>query len=89
MSTRKPGKEAPAAPVLLPDFKPAAFMYEGTPPTFPSEQSFKWALRQHRAALADAGALAILRGCMFVHPARFVQVIELSAIDRARGRVVR
>ncbi|MBL8376562.1 MAG: hypothetical protein JNM79_01685 [Burkholderiales bacterium] len=81
MSNRKPRKEALT---LLPDFKPASWLWEGPSPMFPSEQSARWVLRQQRQALNDARALAMLCGRLLVHPQRFVAVIEASAIEAAR-----
>lgn len=65
---------------ILPDFVPLDALWNGPKPAFPSEQSARWAVSQHRRALADAGALALVRGRVFVHPARFAQAFEAEAI---------
>lgn len=39
--------------------------------TFPSEQSLKWFVRQHRNELAESGALIVLTGRLRFHPQRF------------------
>jgi hypothetical protein len=81
------GREAPAV-ILLPEFRPMHVLWEGAKAPYPSEQSARWAVSQHRAALVEAGALALSRGRVFVHPARFAQVIEREAIRAMERRVV-
>jgi len=71
---------------MLPDFQSIHVLWRGSNPPFPSEQSARWQLRELRPQLAEAGALAIFRGRYFVHPARFVEVIQRVAIEAARAR---
>lgn len=71
---------------ILPGFTPLDALWAGNRPAYPSEQSARWAVRTHRRALTDAGALALLRGRIFVHPERFSQVMEAEAIGAMRRR---
>lgn len=41
--------------------------------TFPSPDSLKWFVRQHKVELAEAGALINITGRLRFHPARFGQ----------------
>ncbi len=41
--------------------------------TFPSQDSLKWFIRQHRDDLADAGAVINITGRLRFHPGRFQQ----------------
>lgn len=41
--------------------------------TFPSQDSLKWFIRQHRDDLADAGAVINITGRLRFHPERFQQ----------------
>jgi hypothetical protein len=45
--------------------------------TFPSHESLKWFVRQHRSDLAAAGALINITGRLRLHPDRF-QAIALE-----------
>lgn len=74
---------------ILPEFSPLDALWRGSKAAFPSEQSARWAVRMHRRALAEAGALALLRGRIFVHQVKFAQVIEVEAINAMRQRDVR
>jgi hypothetical protein len=48
--------------------------------TFPSQDSLKWFIRQHRDDLADAGAVINITGRLRFHPERFQQ----AAVDICR-----
>lgn len=85
MSDATQGKEG-QSPLLL-DFEPLAFLWQDSRPLCPSEQSARWTLRQHRDALVDARAIAILRGRMMIHPQRFREVLEAQAFLALRGRI--
>ena len=56
--------------------------------TFPSADSLKWFVRQHRDELATAGALINITGRLRFHPARFqamaVQIGRGAALGGAR-----
>jgi hypothetical protein len=67
---------------MFAEFEPLALLWESG--KYSSEQSARWAIRTHRAALIDAGALAMDRGRLLVHPQRFAQVIERAAVDAVR-----
>lgn len=72
--------------VVLPEFRPINVLWSGSSPPFPSEQSARWQLRMHRAALVAGQALALSRGRVLVHPGRFASVIEAAALDAMRRR---
>lgn len=82
----KSARERDSSISILPEFAPLDALWSGAKPAFPSEQSARWAVRQHRRALADGGALALVRGRILVHPARFAEVIERQAIAAMRER---
>ena len=89
MKTTKVHARAPASQPLrrvLTDYLPVAALWTGKNPPYPSEQSARWALRQHRQLLADAGALALDRGRLVVQPELFVRVIEQEAIRAIQKR---
>jgi hypothetical protein len=71
---------------VLPGYQPVACLWSGNSPAFPSEQSARWAIRQHRAELAAASALALSRGRLLVQPELFVRVIERASIEAAQRR---
>jgi len=48
--------------------------------SFPTLDSLRWALRVHRAALVDAGAVILVAGRMRIHPDRFGK--EIVAIGK-------
>lgn len=73
-------------PRVLPGYQPVACLWSGNSPAFPSEQSARWAIRQHRAELAAASALALSRGRLLVQPELFVRVIERASIEAAQRR---
>lgn len=68
----------------MPGFVPLEVLWQGESPAFHSEASARWALRQHRAALIEASALARLAGRLLVHRERFAKTIEAEAIRAAR-----
>lgn len=74
---------------LLRDFYPVCSLWEGKCPLYPSEQSARWAIRQHRRALAEAGAIALHRGRTLVHVSRLTSVMERAALEAARKRYCR
>ena len=43
--------------------------------TYSTIDSLRWALRAHRAALVESGALIIVAGRMKVHPERFKKTV--------------
>ena len=56
---------------------------------YPSEGSIQWYLRQHRAALIEAGALLLIGGRHFVHADKFDTYIlgagSVAAAARSQG----
>lgn len=50
---------------------------------FPSAASARWFIHKHRDALAAAGAIALLRNRLHVHPTRFLRVVERVAVGAA------
>lgn len=71
---------------ILDGYERVHVLWTGARAPYPSEQSARWALRQHREALTAASALAIHRGQLYVHPQLFVQVVERAAIEAAQRR---
>ncbi len=71
---------------ILTEFVPLDELWSGEAPAYPSEQSARWVVRQYRKALLDGNALALSRGRLFVHPARFARVMEDEAINALRRR---
>lgn len=51
--------------------------------TFPSQDSLKWFIRQHKDELAQSGALITLTGRLLFHPARF----QVAAVEIGRSAV--
>jgi hypothetical protein len=86
---RKPRarKRAAAPGFQLGEFQPLASLWTGDAAPYPSEQSARWELRTLRRELAEAGALALHRGRLFVHPQRLAAVLERAAVERVRARV--
>lgn len=71
---------------FLPGFYPLAVLWESEPPTYPSQQSALWAVRQIRSKLAAAGGIALHRGRTMIHLAKLIQIAEQDAIERAKRR---
>lgn len=87
METERLGQHADRTrPTLLRDFLPVSTLWEDEPPLYPSQQSALWAVRAHRAALAEAGAIALHRGRTLIHLGRLASVVERTAIEKARKR---
>jgi hypothetical protein len=86
MGTLVSTDQAPPSWEVLPGFDPLHQMWEGAQPPFPSENSARWAIRQHRAALIDAGALALHMGRTFVHRERLLEVLRLRALAAYKER---
>jgi hypothetical protein len=73
---------------VLAGWVPISSLWDGPAALFPSEQSARWALRgELKNRLVDAGALARLRGRLFIQPERAALTIENKAIDDARRLV--
>lgn len=85
MATTKPTQESP--PTFLCNFKPLSSLWDGEGAPYPSEASARWALRQMKADLANADALALHRGRLLVHTERFSAIVEKKAISAARRRL--
>ncbi len=52
--------------------------------TFPTEQSLKWFIRQHRNELVKAAALIVLTGRLRFHPQRFKEAAVVIGSNLAR-----
>jgi hypothetical protein len=88
MNDAKPRRAtARQVPPILAGYKPLRVLWTGAQPPYQSEQQARWALRQHRAQLAAASALALHQGRLLVHPQLFVQIVERSAIEAVQRRV--
>jgi len=85
MAPKQARNSAPTIKILA-EFHPLDFLWSGATPPYPSEQSARWAVRMHRAALAAGRALALSRGRLLVHPDRFVSVIEDESIKVMQRR---
>lgn len=86
MKRRNKARKRGKAIQLLPGFLSIDSLWSGREPLYPSEQSARWALRQHRGALVQGEALALMRGRILVHLERFARVIEVEAIAAMRRR---
>ena len=82
-NTTKPRRVARFQPQILPDYEPVRVLWSSPNAPYPSEQSARWAIRQHRELLAAASALALHQGRLLVHPEIFARVIERSALEAA------
>lgn len=72
-------KGGPMAPFMA-DFVPLSQLWEGPNAAYPSEYSARWAMRNLRDELAKAQAVALHRNRLMIHPQRFAQVVEQSAL---------
>lgn len=87
MSTPTRNRPRRVAPAGLIGYQPLNALWASPQARlFPSEQSARWFIRQHRGALTEANALAMHTGKLFVHPERFGQVVEATALQAARLR---
>jgi hypothetical protein len=71
---------------LMGDFEEVSALWEGGAAPYPSEQSARWALRQMKRELAEAGALALHRGRIMVHIQRASEVAQRHAIATMQRR---
>lgn len=67
--------------------EPEKFRAPAREHVFKSEQSLQWFMRRHRDALVKAGALVLLVGRWYVHPARFDAYLMASAAPAPCGRL--
>jgi hypothetical protein len=86
MATLESTDQAAAALEVLPGFDPIHLLWDGQPAAFPSENSARWAIRQQRQALIDAGALALHMGRTFVHRERLAKVMREQALEAYKQR---
>ncbi len=84
MATKSKTKQAPPVPFLS-EFKPMSWLWENSPPIYPSEHSARWAMKNPmlRELLMKANAVAVHRGRFLVHPERFAKAAEELAIIQA------
>jgi hypothetical protein len=85
MVNTQQSEESP--PTFLRYFRPLSTLWVGEGAPYPSEASARWALRQLKAELADAEALALHRGRLLVHVERFSHIVEKKAISAAQRRL--
>lgn len=78
-----------ADPIMGAEFQPLRTLWEGPDPAYPSEQSARWAIRQLDVRLAQAGALGLHRGMLYVNLSKFVEVARQHAIEQAAKRYER
>lgn len=76
----------PADPVMGAEFQPLRALWEGDGAPYPSEQSARWAMRQLQPQLAEAGALGLHRGMIYVHRVKFADVARAHAVQAAVRR---
>ncbi len=81
MSTIDSNCAEPPMVRFLPGFHPLNELWEGEKALFPSESSARWYLRLFRASLAQAEAVAMVRGRLVVHPERFAEVLRKAAME--------
>ena len=79
-------KDSKLAGSFLGQFWPVNVLWEGDSALFPSEQSARWALRDMKGRLAEAGALAYHRGRLHVDPQMVAQLARELAVEKARKR---
>lgn len=86
MNQTQPARKRGNAISILPEFRPLEVLWSGTKPPYPSQDSARWAVATHRAALVAGGALALSRGRVLIHPERFAAVIEAEAVAAMQRR---
>lgn len=74
------------APPALPGFDPFESLWTGETPAFTSEYSARWVLRQQRAELIEARAVAFHLGRLVIHRERFLKVLEERAVEAYKRR---
>jgi len=74
-------------PNTLDDFVDLRELLPRVEQTFPTEQSAKWFIRQHRHELVEAGALIVLTGRLRFNPQRFKEAAVNIGRNLAKGRV--
>ena len=72
---------------FLTGFVPLRDLWAGDNALYPSETSARWARRKLETALADARAVALVRGDIMIHPQRWAEVAERDAIESFQSRV--
>ena len=72
---------------FLTGFVPLRDLWAGDNALYPSETSARWARRKLETELADARAVALVRGDIMVHPQRWAEVAERDAIGSFQNRV--
>ena len=81
VSTIKINVKGAQATKFMADFQPLRSLWEGDDAPYPSEYSARWELRKLRDQLAEHEAVAVHRGRILIHPARFAEVAEKAAIE--------
>jgi len=76
--------KARRAPAGLNGWLPLSSLWDSAAPLYNSEQSARWAIKTHRRALIEAGAIGKHTGRIIVRPERFAQVAEQEALQAAR-----
>jgi hypothetical protein len=73
---------------FMAEFQPLRTLWEGTNAPYPSEHSARWEVRKLRDELARSQAMAMHRGRLLYHPARFEAVAQKAAIEQFANRAL-
>lgn len=76
-------QDTPQPTAALDEFVDLRALLHAVNHTFPTSDSVKWFVRQHKAELAEAGALINITGRLRFHPERF----QRSAVEIGRRAV--
>ncbi|MCX7692674.1 MAG: hypothetical protein N2055_04655 [Tepidimonas taiwanensis] len=74
---------------VMQGFVPLRALWANDDAPYPSEHAARWALRKLRDELAEAGAVALHRNRLMVHPERFAAVVERAALSAYVERAVK
>ena len=87
MSQKLRIKGTPPRVSVMQGFVPLRTLWATDDAPYPSEHAARWALRKLRDELAEAGAVALYRNRLMVHPERFASVVERAALSAYVERV--
>jgi hypothetical protein len=88
MSTIKGTAKGAGNAAFMAEFKPLRGLWEGNNAAYPSEYSARWEVRKLRDELARSQAMAMHRGRLLYHPARFEAVAQKAAIEQFANRAL-
>jgi hypothetical protein len=77
--------ESPSGLSLADLYRPEALQV-ANPHVWPSQASFDWWRRKHRAALLDAGAVVEISGRVLMHGPRTLAVALAQGAEQAKSR---